>query len=74
MSDVPDVHPRRRAALVVLVAAALILNLWIQYFVRLWDVFPASLLVVGFGVALLVGGVYYERRLRHLLPGLSEWD
>jgi hypothetical protein len=63
----------KRATLVLLASAALLLNLSIQYFAKLWDVLPASLLVLVFGLALLAGGVIYERRLKHLLPGLREW-
>lgn len=63
----------RRATLVVLASAALVVNLSIQYFAKLWDVFPVSLLVMVFGIALLAGGVVYERRIKHLLPGLREW-
>jgi hypothetical protein len=63
----------KRATLVLLASGALLLNLSIQYFAKLWDVFPASLLVLVFGLALLAGGVLYERRLKHLLPGLREW-
>jgi hypothetical protein len=63
----------RRATLVVLAAGALLVNLSIQYFAKLWDVFPVSLLVLIFGLALLAGGVLYERRIKHLLPGLRDW-
>jgi hypothetical protein len=63
----------KRATLVVLASAALLLNLSIQYFAKLWDVLPASLLVLVFGLALLAGGVVYERRLKHLVPGLRDW-
>jgi hypothetical protein len=63
----------KRATLVLLASAALLLNLSIQYFAKLWDVLPASLLVLVFGLMLLAGGVVYERRLKHVLPGLREW-
>jgi hypothetical protein len=63
----------KRAMLVVYGAVALAVNLAIQYFAKLWDHFPAAMLVLGFGLALLAGGVFYERRLKHLLPGLREW-
>ncbi len=49
------------------------MNLAIQYFAKLWDLFPASLLVLVFGLLLLAVGVLYERRLKHLLPGLRDW-
>ena len=64
----------RRAAVMALSAAALILNAWIQYFVRLEDVFPLSVRLVGFGVGLLVGGVLYEQQLRHRLAQLRDWN
>jgi hypothetical protein len=63
----------KRATLVLLTSAALLLNLSIQYFVKLWDLLAASVLVLMFGLALLAGGVTYERRLKHLLAGLREW-
>jgi hypothetical protein len=63
----------KRATLVLLTSAALLLNLSIQYFAKLWDVLAASVLVLVFGLALLAGGVTYERRLKHLLAGLREW-
>jgi hypothetical protein len=64
----------RRATLAVLASAALIANLSIQYFAKLRDVVPTSMLVIGFGVVLLAGGVLYERRVRHLLPRLRAWS
>ncbi len=63
----------RRATLVLLAAVALLLNLWIQYFAKLRHAFPTSVLVLGFGLSLLVFGVLYERRVRHLLPRLESW-
>jgi hypothetical protein len=63
----------KRASLVLLASAALLLNLSIQYFTKLWDVLPASLLVLVFGLFLLAGGVFYERRIKRLLPELREW-
>jgi hypothetical protein len=64
----------RRATLVVVTSSALLLNLSIQFFAKLWGVFPASLLVLVFGLSLLAGGILYERRLKHLLPGLRAWS
>jgi hypothetical protein len=63
----------KRATLVLFTSVALLLNLSIQYFAKLWDVLPASMLVLVFGLALLAGGVFYERHLKRLLPGLREW-
>lgn len=63
----------RRAAVLVLSAVALTVNVWIQYFVRLEHVFPLSVRLVGFGVGLLVGGVLYEQQVRHRLSALRDW-
>ncbi len=63
----------RRATLVVLASGALVVNLSIQYFAKLWELVPVSLLVLVFGLTLLAGGVLYERRIKHLLPGLRDW-
>jgi hypothetical protein len=63
----------RRATLAVLASVALVANLSIQYFAKLRDAMPISMLVIGFGLALLVGGVLYERRVHSLLPRLREW-
>lgn len=64
---------QRRAALATLATGGLIVNLWIQYFQKLSDAVPVSLLCVGFGLALLACGVLYERKVRHLLPALASW-
>jgi hypothetical protein len=53
---------------------ALIIHLWIQYFVQLPGVFPLSVRLVGFGVGLLVGGVLYEQQVRHRLARLRDWN
>lgn len=63
----------RRAAVMLVAAAALAVHLWVQYFVRLEDVLPLSVRLVGFGVGLLVGGVLYEQQVRHRLSRLKEW-
>jgi hypothetical protein len=63
----------RRATLAVLASVALVANLSIQYFAKLRNVLPISILVIGFGLALLVGGVLYERRVHRLLPRMREW-
>lgn len=64
----------RRAWVMLLGAAALGVNVWIQYFVRLAEALPLSVRLVGFGVALLLSGVIYEQKLRHQLAALREWD
>ena len=63
----------RRAAVLLVSAAALIVNLWVQYFVRLVGVFPLSVRLVGFGVGLLVGGVLYEQQVKQRLSRLKDW-
>ncbi len=63
----------RRATLVAFASVALVLNLWIQYFGKLKDYFPVSLLLVGFGLALLAGGLAFEKRVKPLLPKLKDW-
>ncbi|MDP3215815.1 MAG: hypothetical protein Q8S73_17035, partial [Deltaproteobacteria bacterium] len=64
----------RRAAVLLASVTALIIHLWIQYFVRLLGVFPLSVRLVGFGVGLLVGGVLYEQQVRHRLARLRDWN
>jgi hypothetical protein len=63
----------RRAALVAIAGSALVLNVWIQYFGKLKEYVPVSLLCVGFGIALLVGGVLFEKKMRPLLPTMKAW-
>ncbi len=63
----------RRAAVLLISVAALIVNLWVQYFARLEGVFPLSVRLVGFGVGLLVGGVLYEQQVKQRLSRLKEW-
>ncbi len=65
---------RRHVVIVALASGALLLNLWIQYFQKLRDTFPTAVLVIGFGIGLLVAGVIYERKIRHVLPKLKEWS
>ncbi len=63
----------KRAAPVSIAATALLINVWLQYFVKLFDRVPVSLLCVGFGLSLLVGGVVFEKKMRPLLPTMREW-
>ncbi len=60
--------------IVVIASGALLLNLCIQYFQKLRDTFPTAVLAVGFGVGLLIAGGIYERKLRHVLPKLKDWQ
>ena len=64
----------RRAAVMIVGATALLVNGWIQYFVRLADLLPLSVRLVGFGVGLLLGGVTYEQSLRHRATALRTWE
>jgi hypothetical protein len=63
----------RRAAVFVVASAAIVLNVCIQYFVRLEWLFPLSIRLVGFGVGLLVAGVLYEQQLKHRVTRLRNW-
>jgi hypothetical protein len=63
----------RRAAVLVSGSAALLINFWIQYFVRLESLFPVSVRMVGFGVGLLVAGVLYEQQLKPRVARLKDW-
>lgn len=63
----------RRASLLVGAAIALLVNLSLQYFVRLQHLLPTAALIIGFGVVLLGLGLAYERRLKRLLPLLKAW-
>jgi hypothetical protein len=64
----------RRAVVFLGAAAVLLVQGWIQYFVRLEPVFPLSIRLVGFGVGLLVGGVLYEQQLRPRVAILRDWN
>ncbi len=64
----------KRAALVMAAAIGLLVNLSIQYFAKLSDVFPVFLLVLGFGLGFLALGFLYERKIRHLLPEMKTWS
>lgn len=63
----------RHALLSVGSAAALFVVLAVQYFAKLSVVVPWSLLVLGFGVALFALGVLYEKKLKTMLPRLTDW-
>ena len=64
----------RRVSLLVAAAIALLVNLSLQYFVRLQHLLPTAVLIIGFGVVLLGLGLAYERRLKRLLPLLKAWS
>lgn len=64
----------RRAMYVSIAAVALLINLFVQYFAKLTALgVHWAFLAVGFGVALLVLGVIYERRIKGFIPQLREW-
>jgi hypothetical protein len=63
----------RRAFVFVGAAIALIVHLWVQYFVRLEEVFPKAVLLIGFGVGLLVIGVLYDQLARPRMSQLRTW-
>ncbi|MBX3472706.1 MAG: hypothetical protein KF878_38120, partial [Planctomycetes bacterium] len=64
---------QRRAVLVAAAALALVLNLWLQYFVKLYDRVHMFGLLLGFGLGLIVFALLYERRVKRVLPVLREW-
>lgn len=64
----------RRASLLFASAIALLVNLSLQYFVRLHHLLPTAVLIIGFGVVLLGLGLAYERRVKRLLPLLRAWS
>ena len=63
----------RRALLVSVAGVALLLNLLIQYFAKIGSQLHWGLVVLGFGLLLLALAVFYERRIKHLLPQLTGW-
>lgn len=64
----------KRAMLVGVATVALLLNLFVHYFAKLTAAgAPWALEAFGFGVALLVLGISYERWVKDFLPRLKEW-
>jgi hypothetical protein len=63
----------RHVLLVLVPAVALLLQAWFQYFAKLHDKAPIGLLILGFGIGLLAGGTFFEKRVRHRLGELSRW-
>lgn len=63
----------RRLVWASLSAAALALNLCVQYFGKLKDILPMSLLVLLFGLALLAVGAFFERQIRPRLTAMRGW-
>ena len=65
----------RRASYVAISALVLLGNLFLQYFAKLTAAgVPWGFLAVGFGAALLVLAILYERRIKGFLPRLKEWS
>ena len=64
---------KQHVALVAGAAVALTLNVYIQYFAKLGELLPTSLLMIGFGLSILAGGFFYERRVKEVLPRLRTW-
>lgn len=65
----------RRAMYVTIASVALVINLFVQYFAKLTAAgVPWGFLAVGFGIALLVLAILYERRIKGFLPQLKEWN
>ncbi|MBI3722659.1 hypothetical protein HY251_01695 [bacterium] len=63
----------RHLVLVGIPAAFLVLNAWIQYFAKLSDALPLGLLLIGFGIGLVAGGVLLERTIRPRIQELKTW-
>ena len=64
----------QRAMLTYVAAPVLLLNLFVHYFAKLTAAgVPWALEAVGFGVALLVLAISYERWVKRYLPRLQDW-
>jgi hypothetical protein len=63
----------RHLLLVVVPALALVVNAWFQYFAKLTGKVPIGLLLVGFGIGIIAGGVTFEMRVRRRLSELKAW-
>jgi len=64
---------RRHLLLVVIPAGFLVPNLCLQYVAKLSGRFPFALLLIGFGVGTLAGGIIFELRVRPRLRQLRSW-
>ena len=64
----------KRAMYVVVATCALLPNLFVQYFAKLSQHVHWGLLALGFGVAILVLAILFERKVRHAIPRLKEWS
>jgi hypothetical protein len=64
---------KRRLLLVAVPAGFLVPNLCLQYFAKLSGQFPFALLLIGFGLGMLVGGIFFELRVRPRLRELGSW-
>ncbi len=62
-----------RSASGLIAAIGLPINLVLQYFGKLHDRVPTSVLLIGFGVAVLVAGFAYERRIKPLFARMAGW-
>jgi hypothetical protein len=63
----------RRASWVAVPGAFLTLEVILQYFGKLRDIVPYSLLLLVFGIALLVAGFLFERQVRPRLREIDDW-
>ncbi|MCC7072552.1 MAG: hypothetical protein IT383_14585 [Deltaproteobacteria bacterium] len=64
---------RRHRPIVLMSTAALVLGFWTQFFAKLHDKAPLSVLLIIFGVSLLAIGVLYETRLKRIVDNVRSW-
>ncbi|MBI3725770.1 hypothetical protein HY251_17725 [bacterium] len=69
---VAGVH-ERHLLLAAIPAVFLVLNMWFQYFAKLSGSLPLGLLLVGFGIGILAGGFFFEKRIRPMTDELRRW-
>ncbi|HZU98047.1 MAG TPA: DUF2157 domain-containing protein, partial [Planctomycetota bacterium] len=63
----------RQVLLVVGPSVALVIQVWFQYFAKLYGKAPLALLIIGFGLSLLVGAVVFERKVKPRLGEMERW-